>query len=658
MSIVSPQIEVFEPFSSNTDASRTNMSSKQLLQVIVAEGTEIPYILNKNYKVMTTVNSPFVKIAEEDGVVIYNNNNLIGYVYKETKRITFEHLPDTKKMVNNSLTLKYITKEPRFKKGDVLWDYTNQDHETNMPRTGYRANIMYSSFFGFNADDAMVISESFAERCRIDYSEKIFMPITPEIKYIMNEGMNKYLTGQDEITPNSFYIQYNKIDTSKHFLTELINVNNSVSKSASKMVETIAGGKILSLKIHKLSDLSFDELKARYVYTPTLIDEIESLYDDQAGMHKHIQDSLRLYMQEVDADAIHSKLIKNYYSVTAFNDIFMTDLADNYKIDKGSIDIVIELEIHKDLPTCTGDKFTNLFAGKGVVSLILPDELMPRDEANDPADIIFNPLGLFGRNNWGTVFEMALAKIIEDVEENISNRTQTIRRLKFINKHFIRVYDEDYYHNVEQLIENFEEVFDEFKHQVQTKGFFLYVENFPKMSYNDFINNFVNPYEATFNVNITKKEKTIFSKELMQFMRDKGFKTTLFNSAQDIEQDVYFGRNYYMKLFHTAWSKYNAVGFSSSYSRITGQPARGRKNKGGLHISWQTFAALLGYKTKNAVLKEFYSIKADVAISDKKIFINSFISNGEYILKNKYFSQTKQTLTNALKMIGMIFKGD
>ncbi len=653
MSIVSPQIEVFEPFSSNTDASRTNMSSKQLLQCVITDGTEIPYILNKNYKVMTMVNSPYVKIASEDGAVIYNNNNLLGIYYFESKKIHFEYIPETKKMVNNSLTLKYVVSTVKFKKGDILFDYTNQDPENNIPRIGYRTNIMYSSFFGFNADDAIVISESYAERCRIDYTEKVFIPITAELKFLKNG--DKYLTKVDEVTPDNFYIQYQKVDNSKHFLSELINISENPSKFSGKMVETIAGGTILSLKIHKLNKKPFSELKGDYIYTPGLIDEIEELFSEQYKIFQHIEATLAKSIPK-DATTIAKKVMNNYFSVSAFSNTFMTDLADNFKIEKKLIDIVIEIEIYKDMPTCVGDKFANLFAGKGVVALILPDELMPRDESGDPADIIFNPLGLFGRNNWGTIFEMALGKIIEDVEENINNKNQTLRRLKFINKNFISLYDKEYAGQVKELIENFDELYAGFKEDVEKKGFYLFVNNFPGISYYDFITDFAQVYEDTFQVNITKKEKTVFKKELIQFMRDKGFKTNVFFGAEDIPQNVHFGRNYYMKLFHTAWSKYNAVGFSSSYSRNTGQPARGRKNKGGSHISWQTFAALLGYKTNNAVLKEFYTIKSDVAISDKKNFLSTYVGDGTYYLKNKYFSQTKQTLNNALKMIGMKFK--
>ena len=79
--LFSPQIEIFEPFGAHVDASRTNMSVKQLLQLIISDNCDIPFILGKNYKMLTDVNSPFVQYAPDDGVIIYNNYEYILYNY-------------------------------------------------------------------------------------------------------------------------------------------------------------------------------------------------------------------------------------------------------------------------------------------------------------------------------------------------------------------------------------------------------------------------------------------------------------------------------------------------------------------------------------------------------------------------------------------------
>jgi DNA-directed RNA polymerase beta subunit len=667
--IVSPQIEVFEPFTANTDASRTNMTSKQLLQSIVHENTETPYIINKNFKVITDLTTPYIKIADEDGVVLYNNNNLFIYWGLETKKLYTDDIPETKKMVNNSLTLKYIYNKSKFNKGDVLWDYTNISPDTKLPKIGYRANIMYSSFFGFNADDALVISESFAERARIDYTEKVFVPISNNLRFLKNPKTNKFFRSVGEITEENYFARYNILeqDNKKKLLSEAINLDQKNSFLFTKNIESIVNGEILSIKIHKLNKESFKSLNEKYIYSPGLLEELEELYKNQKITIDHLKKNLKPYLTlngDEEADNIIKTIISNYITVNSFGKLFMTELADNFKINKDTIDFILEVEIYKDMPTGIGDKFANLFAGKGVVSMIVPDHLMPKDEKGDIADVIFNPLGLFGRNNWGTVFETASGKIIEEVEENISNKTQTIKRIKFINKNLIKLIDIEYYDKINNLItllEDDQENYNMFKKDVMENGFYLFIDNFPKISYPDFLNNFVLEYEKSFKIKIDKKDKTIFSNELLEWLVNQGYESTMINkqnvkSLGDIQQDVQFGKNYFLKLFHTSWSKYNATSFSSSYSKNTGQPARGRKNKGGAHISWQTFASFVGYKKENAVMKEFYTIKTDVSISDKNQFSNIFLHDGSYNLKKKYTSHTKLTVNNSLKMIGMEFK--
>jgi DNA-directed RNA polymerase beta subunit len=108
-----------------------------------------------------------------------------------------------------------------------------------------------------------------------------------------------------------------------------------------------------------------------------------------------------------------------------------------------------------------------------------------------------------------------------------------------------------------------------------------------------------------------------------------------------------------LKLYHTAYSKFTSVSLANSYSKITGQPVRGRKRDGGQHISWQTLAALLGHKEHSGILKELYTIKSDAPIKDKEKFLMQYITHGNYKLKPKYTSLTKRAVNNALKILGM-----
>lgn len=64
-------------------------------------------------------------------------------------------------------------------------------------------------------------------------------------------------------------------------------------------------------------------------------------------------------------------------------------------------------------PMGEADKFTNRHGGKGVVTLILPDEQMPQTADGKPLDIIVDPHGVPSRANVGQILELGAGKVAE-----------------------------------------------------------------------------------------------------------------------------------------------------------------------------------------------------------------------------------------------------
>lgn len=64
-------------------------------------------------------------------------------------------------------------------------------------------------------------------------------------------------------------------------------------------------------------------------------------------------------------------------------------------------------------PMQVGDKLSTRGAGKGIVTMILPNKEMPHTKDGKPLDVAFNPAGLPGRMNLGQVLEVAAGKIAQ-----------------------------------------------------------------------------------------------------------------------------------------------------------------------------------------------------------------------------------------------------
>lgn len=67
----------------------------------------------------------------------------------------------------------------------------------------------------------------------------------------------------------------------------------------------------------------------------------------------------------------------------------------------------------------TGDKLSDRYGGKGVVSAIVPDELMPRTEDGTVVELIHNSSTCVGRENPGQLFELSTTHIGEAIQKFI-----------------------------------------------------------------------------------------------------------------------------------------------------------------------------------------------------------------------------------------------
>jgi len=68
----------------------------------------------------------------------------------------------------------------------------------------------------------------------------------------------------------------------------------------------------------------------------------------------------------------------------------------------------IQVEVAQLRKVTVGDKLAGRHGNKGVISMILPEEDMPRLEDGTPVDIILNPLGVASRMNIGQILETHL----------------------------------------------------------------------------------------------------------------------------------------------------------------------------------------------------------------------------------------------------------
>ena len=70
-------------------------------------------------------------------------------------------------------------------------------------------------------------------------------------------------------------------------------------------------------------------------------------------------------------------------------------------------------------PIQPGDKIGNRHGNKGVISSIMPHEMMPKLEDGRHVDACINPLGIISRMNTGQLFELHLGMSLEDLKKEL-----------------------------------------------------------------------------------------------------------------------------------------------------------------------------------------------------------------------------------------------
>jgi len=384
------------PFLGHTDSTRLQMSSKQLNQTLTHQSCEVPKVIGADFRHLTSNSMLFKLDAPCDGMIQYQNDEIMIVLYNHSDGETLKTYETPVVRVCSGLystTLRYRRELGSFKKGDILYEY--DAFNFGLPTYGYNAWTAYVPFFGFNHEDAVVVSESFCAKAKSTKSQLITIPIYTQTLF-KNTYPNSYLgfipeVGQ-EIDGNTLLLQ--SIPDSKHVLrmlkaSNVIDftsiVNNKLYFKPTPIQSRIKNGKVIDIRIHKITKniMMIDKqlqlvLETEYYNylekVKGIIGDLDNLYQNKTFMHETLSSH---YMME-----------GNSVKGTDFN--------------LHNLLYVIEIKLAKESTTHLGDKLANRYANKGIISLVLPDELRPiAMKSKKPIDIMVGPISVIARMNYG-----------------------------------------------------------------------------------------------------------------------------------------------------------------------------------------------------------------------------------------------------------------
>lgn len=634
------------PFVSSTDATRLQMASKQLGQTITHLNCKRPLTIGSNWHYLTNTTRMYRLQSSQPGTVLYSNEDMMIILYDETQELKVYDVPPY--MVTSSkfaTKLRYKRHVGTFQKNEIIYEYDLFNE--GIPTYGYNLNSMFFPFFGVNFEDCIIISESAANELKYQKIEKLLIPVYSYSLFKSIYPNSKYgiipEIGQ-KIDNNIIAVEAKPLKTTSNIKSILKSfnmqdfskvINDSMNFITKPVITKLNDSKIQSLKIHPIGskwDIIDKDLQLK----------LESLKTDYFN-------KLKPYAKDI------SKTLGPKYAEKLFKSYYLVEGAKTNYIDVPNIrDLVylIEVELVKEDITGIGDKISNRYAGKGVIGMILPDELRPiNKKTKEPIDVILGPLSIYARSNLGVVLEGLLNKTIKASEKKILQdpTSENIRNiLTDLSKVSTILNNDSYSDEIIELARTIDKnplSLKKFVSDIKKGGLFFEVPEFCTTDIYT-LQKYIN---TKFDVNTN--DTIILKKDLFKYMKNK-IDISIELPTEDIEyHNIFNAPMYILKLKQLTDGKFT-VRDVGEYSFASKQPIVDEFgfNKGS-HIGYMEFDALIAHNNLNTI-REFHNIKSDSTKEIKNNLAYQMTSTGEYEMPNREFkSYTKKIIDSLMEFL-------
>jgi DNA-directed RNA polymerase beta subunit len=610
------------PFLEHDDATRLQMSSSQQRHAIALEKFDVPTI-QSGIEGMYTDQTSFVFRAKYDGQVVYKDRNIIVVKYTNGKCEAFNIGYKKLFLTVADLYKTYYKFGDKFKTGSII-------SESNFLTNG-RLNIgknlktAIMVWYGYNYEDAIIISDKLVKDNTL--TSLHYLDLTFEI------SPNKVL-----VNLNSDYNEYKPLPE----IGDALKKGQPYAK-----VQTIFGS-------NDTHDVIFSDAQERYVTEDCVItgikifsnkwchafpqysEFISSFVESKKAEKKKIIESLRQYLTQDELESFLESI-----------EIDQTEKKrGSYKIKGDSIEgIRIEITAIYRRPITVGDKIGNRHGNKGVISRIVPHDLMPKFSNGETAEVIINPLGIPSRMNIGQLFELHLAQSVEDLKKNVRRMVKEGK-----NDADVKSYILEYIKLIDNTQDsNYTEQMFEYLTKIDIKGFIDNLDNFYVIQ-PPFESISTDQLDRAMTYTGTKKLYECYEPNFGDNVPTKivdGFKTNIINQ-------IAFGSMYFIKMNHIAKDK-RAARSIGPYAPKTSQPLEGKGRKGGQRLGEMEVWAMIGHGATNN-LSECLTTKSD-SIKKRNRYLSQMIHNDDILLDDEDdpVSQSIRLFQKLLIVMGLDF---
>lgn len=430
------------PFECTNSASRKNMFSSQYQQRVCLEEPEIPYISTGYENLFGQRSSSFIRTDRKWRVIgkVEKFSNAPGHHYflfvidehnnmDVIERISYCHNTESYGFMYNNEYLDRLDVGSEIPEDTTVKKSKSFDVADNY-MTGKNLRVAYIADAN-TTEDAIEVSRS----ASIALSR-------PEIKKVT-------ILINDNDIPLNLYGDSNNYKIMPDIGEEIVNgiICGTRTERNDEIFFTQSGDR---LRVPMINDTTFKTkgqvIDINVYCNRDIAASNNGIYEGQLAYYdrdykrfcSEVVELLRNYIDNSMYKKTHelSKLYTTCEDVISGKQYFKDNVFSN---------IIVELTVYRKAPLEVGDKVTSRYGGKGVISKIIPDGLMPRVSGTDEIiDLVWNQSTCVNRLNPGQLFELSLNFIASNITNYMLTFAKDIEICVDTLKRFFDIISDDY----------------------------------------------------------------------------------------------------------------------------------------------------------------------------------------------------------------------
>lgn len=444
------------PFNASNSGSRKLMFGTHLEQRLVLSDPDVPYIQTGYENEFGRHSSSFI-IADHNYFIFdkipkfSNNPNHHFYlivVDEETKTISvfekkeYKHITESYGYTySNNSAINYAEPGGTIAKGSVIMK-SNSFDEYNNRMDGKNLLTIYTASEE-TMEDAIVISESAAKALSSPLIKKVTVQINDNdipLNLYGNENFYKIFPDIGESTEHGILCGL-RVEKKEESLYSL-SYNRLRELMISDERYTVSG-KVVDIDV-------YSNAPDKFIDNP-YYGQIHKYYQDQIEMSRRIVDAVEVGL----ADYINDGFKLDYEMQKLYSKCKGAINGQQYYTNgKAFSNMVLEITIIDEIPIRRGDKLTNRYGGKGIVSQIRPDNMMPMLPDGRHVDVLLNICGVYGRLNGGQMFELSVSYICIKLTEYFNLQILDVNECIEIILDLLQIISPTMYNYMDRLLDN------------------------------------------------------------------------------------------------------------------------------------------------------------------------------------------------------------